>query len=205
MSNRTRPTRLSRSVGAVLALVGAIVGCLILTMLSSVGASENLIQVEPERGSTVAEAPHQLVLTFDRSLAQLKGAHHVEVTDASGYRVDDGYADISTYSQRTLIVPIHAEGDGELHVAYRVLLIGDGEHLSVSSSYNFTVDHSMVPFEGDPLEADAATKSSQSLVLWTIAVLIAIAFAGGMLYFLRMATGNSRSSLEPTNRSVFRD
>ena len=199
MSTRTR------FLGAMLAVIGAIALLAGLAMAAPTGASEYLIQEEPERGATVAEAPHQVLLTFDRPLAQIKGAHHVEVTDADGYRVDDGHVEISTYSQRTLVVPIHAEGDGTLNVDYRVLLVGDGEHLQISSSYDFTVDQSLVPIEGEALEAPAAAKSSQALVLWTIVILIGIAFAGGMIYFLRMATGNSRSSLEPTNRSVFRD
>jgi len=195
----------TRFVGAVLAVVCAIAVLAALALAGTTGASEYLIQEEPERGATVAEVPYQLVLTFDRPLAQIKGAHQVEVTDGDGYRVDDGYPEISTYSQRTLIVPIHAEGDGTLNVDYRVLLVGDGENLQISSSYNFTVDHSLLPKEGEAVEAPAAAKSSQALVLWTVAILIGIAFAGGMVYFLRMATGNSRSSLEPTNRSVFRD
>lgn len=192
-------------LGALLAFVGALAAAMALALLSPTGASDYLIQEEPERGSTVAEAPHQLVLTFDRPLAQVRGVHHVEVTDSAGHRVDDGHPSISTYSQRTLVVPIHAEGDGTLDVYYRVRLVGEGESIDVVSSYSFSVDHTLGPIEGDPIEAPAAAKSSQSLVLWTIAILIGIAVAGGLIYFLRMATGNSRSSLEPTNRSVFRD
>ena len=195
----------TRTFGALLALVSALVAATGLALLSPTGASEYLIQEEPERGATVAEAPHQLVLTFDRPLAQIKGVHHVEVTDSAGQRVDDGHPSISTYSQRTLVVPIHAEGDGTLDVHYRVRLLGQGESIDVISSYNFTVDHALGPIEGDQIEAPATAKSSQSLVIWTIAILIGIAVAGGLIYFLRMATGNSRSSLEPTNRSVFRD
>ena len=195
-------TTRTRLLGAVFALLAA---AFAMALFHPTGASDYLIQEEPEQGSTVAEAPHQLLLTFDRPLAQIKGVHHVEVTDSSGYRLDDGHADISTYSQRTLVVPIHAEGDGTLQVDYTVLLIGDGEHLEISSSYSFTVDHDLAPIEGGAAAGSASEKSSQALVLWTIAILIGIAFAGGMVYFLRMATGNSRSSLEPTNRSVFRD
>lgn len=198
-------TTRTRIVGAVIAMVGVIAATLALALFNPTGASDYLIQEEPQRGATVAEAPHQLLLTFDRPLAQIKNAHLVEVTDSAGHRVDEGYAKISTYSQRTLVVPIHAEGDGPLEVNYRVELIGDGENLEVSSSYRFTVDHSLGPVEGDEFATPATEKSSQALVLWTIAILIGIAFAGGMIYFLRMATGNSRSSLEPTNRSVFRD
>ncbi len=180
----------------------------IATALSLIGqgdASEYLIQEEPERGATVSEAPHQLVLTFDRPLAQVQGAHHVEVTNAGGNRVDDGHPSISTYSQRTLIVPIKAEADGALDVSFTVILQSEGERLRVSSTYGFTVDHTLAPDEGESVEAPATAKSSQALVLWTIAILLGIAAAGGLVYFLRMATGNSRSSLEPTNRSVFRD
>ncbi len=198
-------TTRNRFFGTLIALASALAVAFALALLSPSGASEYLIQEEPERGSTVAEAPHQLLLTFDHPLAQIKRAHRVEVTDAEGYRVDDGYASISTYSQRTLIVPLHAEGDGDMNVSYSVRLIGDGEHLQVSSSYSFTVNHALGPIEGDQIDAPAAAKSSQSLVLWTIAILLGIAVAGALVYFLRMATGNSRSSLEPTNRSVFRD
>ncbi len=193
------------SCRALFALVGlaAFVGAMLLS--NPTGASEYLIQEEPESGATVAEAPHQLVLTFDRPLAQIAGVHHVEVSDANGYRVDDGHANISGYSLHTLIVPIHAEGDGELEVAYEVLLVDSDRYLEVISSYRFSVDHGFAPIEGEEIEALAAEKSSQALVLWTIAILLGIAVAGGLIYFLRMATGNSRSSLEPTNRSVFRD
>ena len=197
--------RRTRFFGVLLALVSVIAAASALTLVSPTDASDYLIQAEPEGGATLAEAPHQLVLTFDRPLAQFRNAHHVEVTDEAGHRVDDGHASISTYSQRTLIVPIHAEGDGPLDVYYRVLLVGDGEHLEVASSYQFTVDHSLVPMEGEQIDVPATAKSSQALVLWTIVILIGIAVAGGLIYFLRMATGNSRSSLEPTNRSVFRD
>ena len=206
MTIRTRLTRpRTRWLAPLLSLAVAIAAGFALAQIGSADASEYLIQEEPERGSVVAEAPYQLVLTFDRPLAQLTSAHHVEVTDSRGVRVDDGYAKISTYSQRTLIVPISAKGDGGLQVDYRVLLVGDGEHLQVSSSYAFTIDHTIGDLGGEEISAPATTKGSQPIVLWTIAILAGIAAVGAMAYFLRLATGTSRSSLEPTNRSVFRD
>lgn len=191
-----------RRMWILLALVGGLTAVL---LLNSSSASEYLIQEHPERSQTVAEAPHQLILTFDRPLAQLKNAHHVEVVNEEGYRVDDEHPAIATYSQRTLIVPIHAEGDGVLEVEYSVLLVEADDFIRVESGYHFNVDHSLPAGGGPSMDAATAVKSSQSLVLWTIAILIGIAAAGSMLYFLRMATGNSRSSLEPTNRSIFRD
>ena len=192
----------SRRVWLVIAAIGVVAAWL---LLSASSASEYLIQEHPERGETVAEAPHQLVLTFDRPLAQLKNAHHVEVTNAGGYRVDDGHADIATYSQRTLIVPVHPEDDGTLTVDYSVLLEDGDDYLRVESGYHFAVDHHLPEGSGETVAAVTTEKSSQALVLWTIAILIGIAAVGSMAYFLRLATGNSRSSLEPTNRSVFRD
>ena len=194
-----------RAIGLSLALIAVLAVSAALTLLSPTGASEFLIHEEPQRGETVAEAPHQLLLTFAFPLAQIKGVHRVEVTDGQGQRIDDGHADISTHSQRTLIVPIHAKDDGELQVHYRVRLLVNGESIDETSSYSFAIDHELAPGEGGELVQAASAKSSQSLVLWTIAILIGIAVAGGLVYFLRMATGNSRTSLEPTNRSVFRD
>ena len=194
-----------RSARSLFAMLGIAAFGAALVLTGPAGASDYLIQAEPEHGATVAEAPHQLVLTFDRPLAQIVGAHHVAVTDDAGHRIDDGRADISSYSLRSLIVPIHAKGDGDLEVAYRVLLVEGDQRIQVESSYRFTVDHAFSPIEDERIEAMADEKSSQALVLWTIAILLGIAAAGGLLYFLRMATGNSRSSLEPINRSVFRD
>lgn len=207
MTIRTRlaTTPRTRWLAPVFAVAAAIAVAIAFAPFNTADASDHLIQSEPHHGAYVAEAPHQLVLTFDSPLAQLIGAHHVEVTDSSGYRVDDGHPQIATYSQRTLIVPISAHGEGALEVNYSVRLIGDGEDLQVRSSYQFTVDHSAGPIEGDEISAPATAKGSQPIVLWTFAILFGIAAAGAMVYFLRMATGNSRSSLEPTNRSVFRD
>ena len=154
----------------------------------------NLIQAKPERGETVAEAPHQLVLTFDRPLALLKNAHHVEVTDADGNRVDDGHANISTYSARTLIVPIEVKHDGPLSVRFRVLFENNRGELEPSSDeYSFNVDHNFAPIEGGVEIVE--TKSSQSLVLWTVAILIGVTAVGGMVYFLRLATGSAPSDV----------
>ncbi len=194
-----------RTAHSVFAALGIAAFVAVLLPPDPAGASDYLIQEEPARGATVTEAPHQLVLTFDRPLAQISGAHHVEVIDSAGHRVDDGHADIATYSLRTLIVPIHAKSEGGLEVAYNVLLVQGDQRIRAESSYGFIVDHAFSPTGSEQIDAMAAEKSSQALVLWTIAILLGIAAAGGLLYFLRMATGNSRSSLEPINRSVFRD
>lgn len=188
-------------------LLGLVVAGIALLALAQTASADELIQAEPGADATVAEV-HQVLLTFDRSLATLAGAHVVEVYDGHGERVDDGGAAISTYSRRTLIVPLKGHLEGDLTVRYRVLTAADdrGAGTTLNGGYRFTVDESAAgSAEAEPAAAAAETKSSQGIVLWTVAILIGIGFAGALLFFVRLATGNSRSSLEPINRTVLRD
>ena len=186
------------------AALGLLLALALLALASA--SAEELIQTDPPPDGITAEAPHNVLLTFDRSLALLRNAHRAEIYDAGGHRVDSGKAKISTYSARTLIVPLSEEAEGELEVRYAVLLSGaDGQASELRGSYVFTVDPSI---SGEPprLAAEAADeKSPQGLVLWTVAILLGIAFVGALFYFLRLATGNARSSLEPLNRTPFDD
>ena len=54
-------------------------------------------------------------------------------------------------------------------------------------------------FEGDEIEEVALgePRSEQSIVLWTIAILLAITVFALLLYFLRVVTDNAQSSLQP--------
>ena len=199
---------------ALLGLV-AVIGMAALISVwgeSQSATAEKLIQQEPHAGDTVAELPHQLLLTFDRPLALLVGAHTVTVTDSEGHELNDGPAQIATYSARTLVVPLEGEvkDAADISVSLSVRFQdSDGELFALDESYGFRVDPSLSESElaGEAAAGEEASteRSSQSLVLWTVAILIGIAVVGGLLYFMRVATGTSRSSLEPTNRSVFRD
>lgn len=186
------------------AALGLLLALSLLVPLSA--NAEALIQTDPPPDGITAEAPHNVLLTFDRNLALLRNAHRAEIYDAGGHRVDSGKAKISTYSARTLIIPLSEEAEGELEVRYAVLLSAvDGQSSELRGSYVFTVDPSI---SGEPLQPAAeaaAEKSSQGLVLWTVAILLGIAFVGALFYFLRLATGNARSSLEPLNRTPFDD
>ena len=185
------------------AALGLLLALALLVPLSA--NAEALIQTDPPPDGITAEAPHNVLLTFDRNLALLRNAHRAEIYDAGGHRVDSGKAKISTYSARTLIIPLSEEAEGELEVRYAVLLsAGDGQSSELRGSYVFTVDPS-ISGEAAPSAAAAAEKSSQGLVLWTVAILLGIAFVGALFYFLRLATGNARSSLEPLNRTPFDD
>ncbi len=189
-------------------LIGIAVAGLALLAAAPGAMADELVRAEPGPDATLAEAPHQVLLTFDRPLAALAGAHDVEIFDAGGKRVDDGHAGLSTYSPRTLIAPIAGKIEGPLDVSYSVLTAA-GEHGAgqrLTGGYRFTIDPaSTAGEEGPGAEAAGESKSSQGVVLWTVAILIGIAFAGAMAFFLRVATGTSRSSLEPVNRTVLKD
>ena len=186
------------------AALGLLLALSLLVPLSA--NAEALIQTDPPPDGITAEAPHNVLLTFDRNLALLRNAHRAEIYDAGGHRVDSGQAKISTYSARTLIIPLSEEAEGELEVRYAVLLsAADGQSSELRGSYVFTVDPSISGEPTPPAAEAAAEKSSQGLVLWTVAILLGIAFVGALFYFLRLATGNARSSLEPLNRTPFDD
>ena len=186
------------------AALGLLLALALLALASA--SAEELIQTDPPPDGVTAEAPHNVLLTFDRSLALLRNAHRAEIYDAGGHRVDSGKAKISTYSARTLIVPLSEEAEGELEVRYAVLLTAaDGQASELRGSYVFTVDPSISGEPRQPAAEAAGEKSSQGLVLWTVAILLGIAFVGALFYFLRLATGNARSSLDPLNRTPFDD
>lgn len=186
------------------AALGLLLALALLVPLSA--NAEALIQTDPPPDGITAEAPHNVLLTFDRNLALLRNAHRAEIYDAGGHRVDSGKAKISTYSARTLIIPLSEEAEGELEVRYAVLLsAADGQSSELRGSYVFTVDPSISGEPPQPAAEAAGEKSSQGLVLWTVAILLGIAFVGALFYFLRLATGNARSSLEPLNRTPFDD
>ena len=189
-------------------LIGVAVAGLALAAAVQAASADELVRAEPGPDAMLAEAPHQVLLTFDRPLAALAGAHDVAIYDESGKRVDDGHAGLSTYSPRTLIAPIKGKIEGPLDVSYRVLIAAGerGSAQRLTGGYRFTIDPSATAGEsGQGAQAAGESKSSQGVVLWTVAILIGIAFAGAMAFFLRVATGTSRSSLEPVNRTVFKD
>lgn len=189
-------------------LIGIALAGFALFAVGQAASADELVRAEPGPDAVVAEAPHHVLLTFDRPLAALAGAHDVAVHDESGKRVDDGHAGLSTYSPRTLIAPIKGKIEGPLDVSYNVLT-AEGERgagTRLTGGYRFTIDSASITGEaGQGVAAVGESKSSQGVVLWTVAILIGIAFAGAMAFFIRVATGTSRSSLEPVNRTVFKD
>lgn len=156
--------------------------------------ADDLIEAEPHPGQTVGEAPEMVLLRFDRDLALRKDAHDVAVHDAQGERVDDGHAAVAGYSPRTMIVRLAAAPeDGEVTVRYSVRFASSGETLQ--GEFAFTVEPGFEAEAAPAVEA-GEPRSSQSIVLWTIAVVLAVALFASLLYYLQVETGTAQSSVE---------
>ena len=110
-----------------------------------------------------------ILLRFDRDLALKKGAHAVEVLNEAGESVG-GEAEISGYSRRTMIVHLEeAVEEGEVSVLYSVRFAGSDE--TVEGAFDFAIEPG---FEGEEIEEVALgePRSEQSIVLWTIAIML---------------------------------
>ena len=157
-------------------------------------AADELVQSDPPASETIDHAPGTILLTFDEPLLLEPGASSAAIVDEEGVRVDDGQAEISGYSDRSLLVrpQYGTELEGEISVAY-VVTFASGE--SRTGSIEFTVDPE---FEGEAEESGGVSTPStdQGIVLWTLVILAATALFVSGAYYLRFATDNAKSSLE---------
>lgn len=188
-----RRTTFLRSLTLVAALAGA---ATLWALLPGAAAADELVESEPPAGEVLGEAPHVILLTFDEELQLEPGLNSAAIIDADGNRVDDGRAEISGYSARSLLVRLRdgVEPEGDLTVVWVVQFAGRGE--PSEGSLAFRVEPGAAPEE--PAAAEPVVpRSSQSLVLWTVAILIGVAVFALLLYYLRVATGNARSSVDP--------
>ena len=66
-----------------------------------------------------------------------------------------------------------------------------------SDTFSFTIAPGAEADEAEPLEAAAAEpRGRESLVLWTVLIVLAVAAFGIGVYFLRLKLGLGKSSLE---------
>ena len=184
----------------LLLLLMAVVAALTATVWAASGriSADALVESEPPADGVVGEAPEVLTLTFDRPLRLEAGANSVAIVDERGVRVDDGNSEISTFSARTMVARL-AEGvepEGELEVVYVVRFAESGEE--ITGGFGFTIVPGAEPTEQVDAAGDVAEpRGSQSIVLWTIVVVLAAGLFGLLMFYLRVATDNARSSLEP--------
>lgn len=178
-------------------MMAALAGVLVVALVAALPAqahADDLIEAEPAPGEVIGEEPEVILLRFDRDLVLKRGAHEVEVFNDDGERVDDGHAEIAGYSQRTMIVHLAAPvEEGEVVVLYSVRFAESGETLE--GEFDFAIEPGLEEEEaGEAVVGEP--RSEESIVLWTIAVMLAIALFVLMLYYLRVATDNAKSSLE---------
>ena len=187
---------LARLMPRSLAVALLLAGLLVVALLSLPGtaSADSLIEAEPAPGETIGEQPDVILLRFDRELELRRGVNDVQVFDAEGRRVDDGEAQVAGYGGRTMIAHLaEAVEEGELTVVWGVRFAGSGQ--DVRGEFDFAIDAGAPEREG-PAVAVSEPRSTQSIVLWTIAIIIAVGLFALLLFYLRVATDNAKSSLE---------
>ena len=116
-------------------LIGITLGLLGFLALPATAASAHaaLAGASPAQGSTVQNAPNQVVLTFTEGVRPIQGK--VRVIAPDGSRADSG--EPKTSGQQ-LIIPLHGSAQGTYLVTYRVLS-ADSHPVSGAFTYNVGV------------------------------------------------------------------
>lgn len=135
-------TPLSRTLARTAGL--ALLPALALAGAAPAAAHDELTAAVPAAGSTVAQAPEEVTLTFSGELIDGQGIQNlVQVRDAAGnqWQAEEGTVDGATFSAP--LCP--GLPDGEYDVAYRVVY-SDGH--TEERSHAFTVDDPSAPAAG---------------------------------------------------------
>jgi hypothetical protein len=209
-SSSRRPTRI-RSVSAVASLLlAAILGVLgAVTVPVAAAAHDEFVGSDPAAGSTVAQAPAALTLTFSGLISPEEGATVIEVTDASGA---DLVEEAAAIQENTVTQPL-LPATGPVTVLWKVVS-SDGH--PISGEFGFTVagasspapspTETAAPATSDPAPAGsdspataepspsatpAPAADATSVIPWVI-VGIVLAAAGGVLVYLLLARAQGR-------------
>jgi copper resistance protein C len=113
----------------------AILVSLLLAALGNAPAQAHafLDHASPLVGSTVRTAPHEVALTFTQNLEPAFSS--VQVTDASGARVDSGKASVSG---STMSVGLKSLSPGTYHVHWHALSV---DTHTTEGNFSFRVGH----------------------------------------------------------------
>lgn len=179
-------------IALLLLAVATVVG-----MIGVAGADE-LVQTEPHADELVDHTPESIVLTFDEPLLLEPGVQSAVIMDADGVRLDDGGAAIATYSDRVLVVKPApgVELEGAVRVFY-VVTFASGADLT--GEVEFEIEPGVTLPAVEPPAGEG--RSSESIVLWTVAILGGVALFALLAFYLRVATDNAQSSLEEPSES----
>jgi len=111
-------------------LLGAIVAPLLI-LAGSASAHALLDRADPRAGSVVTGVPRQVSLSFTQKLEAAFST--IEVTDASGHRVDDGTPHIEG---NVMSVPLRTISPGIYRVKWRVFSV---DMHTTEGAFNFEV------------------------------------------------------------------
>lgn len=154
------------------------------------------VEFEPEPDVILGEAPEIITLTFDEPLRPQPGVNFATIWDEDANSVP-GRSEIAGYSPRTLL--LHPTGElpgGLLIIHWHAVSAESGEESD--GIFQFTLTPGAAPETPPPpvVVAAPSERSSESIVLWTVAILGGSAVAAFVLYLLRRELGLGKSSLE---------
>ncbi|MCY3888071.1 MAG: copper resistance protein CopC [Chloroflexi bacterium] len=154
------------------------------------------VETDPHAGAEVGELHEAIRITFDEPLLLERGVNTAVVLDGeTGRPIEGARAEVSGYSDRTLLIHAdHLPEEGVVEVRWTVR---DRMGEEFSDTFSFAIAPGAEVDEAEPLEGAAAEpRGRESLVLWTVLIVLAVAAFGIGVYFLRLKLGLGKSSLE---------
>lgn len=160
-------------------LAGAMLAALLALVPAIAAADTELASSDPADGSTMREAPSEVVLTFGGEVAEDSG---FTVTSPSGDEVGTGVLDLDVAERNILRGDVSVEERGEYVVAYSITG-EDGHPIEGEVSFTFEPDGTVSPRV--PNTAMAAPSSANALVLIGLA-LVGLAAVTTLRRFIRV-------------------
>ena len=177
------------------AALGALLALAVLWLPARALAFEP-VELEPEPDVVLGATPEVITITFDEPLRLQPGANFATIWDQEGNGVP-GRSEIAGYSPHTLL--LHPSGElpeGLLIIHWHAVSAESGAESD--GIFQFTLTPGAAPQAPSPAVVVAAPseRSSESIVLWTVAILGGSALVAFVLYLLRRELGLGKSSLE---------
>ena len=193
MTHRLLPRAPRLLLTLALLLVAAVAG---LLAAAPRAAALEPVETDPHTGSEIGELHEAIRITFDEPLLLERGVNTAVVWDgATGRPIEGARAELSGYSDRTLLIHAdHLPEEGVISVQWTVR---DRTGEEFSDTFSFVIAPGAEAGEAEPVEAAAGEpRGRESLVIWTVLTVLAVAAFGIGVYFLRLKLGLGKSSLE---------
>jgi len=158
------------------ALLGALLGALLVVVASPAWAHDELIGSDPAQDAVIDTLPEQIELTFSGILLNDEGATEMVVRDATGIDLTAGDPELDGVH---VIQPLSGEASGVITVQWRVVS-SDGH--PISDEFTFTVGTG--DGEPGPTQAPAPPLEATDMTGWLWAGGIAIVVVVGILLAL---------------------